>query len=38
MSFTNLYEIDKSTGASTLIGFHGISGGSALVFGADGTL
>ncbi|MDX2035789.1 MAG: PEP-CTERM sorting domain-containing protein [Isosphaeraceae bacterium] len=38
MSFTNLYKIDKSTGASTLIGAHGISGGNALVFGADGTL
>jgi hypothetical protein len=38
MSFTNLYSINKTTAAPTLIGAHGISGGNALVFGTDGTL
>ena len=38
VSFTDLYSIDKSTAAISHIGSHGISGGNALVFGADGTL
>jgi hypothetical protein len=38
LSFTNLYSINKTSGATTLIGSHGISGGNALVFGANGTL
>lgn len=38
LSFTSLYSIDKITGASSLIGAHGISNGNALVFGKDGTL
>lgn len=38
MSFTSLYSINPGTGASTLIGAHGISAGNALVFGSDGTL
>jgi hypothetical protein len=38
ISFTNLYSVNADTGATTLIGAHGVSGGNALVFGADGTL
>lgn len=38
LSFTSLYRIDRNTGATTLIGAHGIAGGNALVFGLDGTL
>ena len=38
ISFANTYRINKTTGAATLVGSHGISGGNALVFGADGTL
>jgi hypothetical protein len=38
ISFSNIYTINKTTGAATLVGSHGISGGNALVFGADGTL
>ena len=38
ISFGALYSIDLATAATTLIGAHGISGGNALVFGADGTL
>lgn len=38
LSFTGLYSIDASSGASTFIGNHGIGGGNALVFGTDGTL
>lgn len=38
LSFTNLYAINKTTAAVTLIGAHGIAGGNALVFGSDGTL
>jgi hypothetical protein len=38
ISFSSTYQIDKGTGAATLVGFHGISGGNALVFGANGTL
>lgn len=38
ISFTSLYSINATTAASTLIGNHGVAGGNALVFGADGTL
>jgi hypothetical protein len=38
ISFTGLYSINAATAASTLIGNHGVAGGNALVFGADGTL
>lgn len=38
LTFTGLYSINASTGASTFIGNHGVNGGNALVFGADGTL
>jgi hypothetical protein len=38
LSFTTLYEIDRRTAEVTVIGNHGIPGGNALVFAADGTL
>lgn len=38
ITFTGLYSINASTAATTFIGNHGVSGGNALVFGADGTL
>src|SRR4030088_258139 len=38
ISFTNLYRINTTTGAATLIGPTGIPGGNALVFGTNGTL
>lgn len=40
ISFSDLYKIDKNTGASTLVGGLGSVSGTAnaLVFGADGTL
>ena len=38
LSFTTLYEIDRRTAVATAIGSHGIPGGNALVFAADGTL
>jgi hypothetical protein len=38
LSFTGLYSINKTTGAASFIGNHGIGLGNALVFGADGTL
>lgn len=38
LTFTTLYEIDRRTAEVTEIGSHGIPGGNALVFGADGTL
>jgi hypothetical protein len=38
MSFTGLYTINPLTAAITFIGNHGVAGGNALVFGADGTL
>jgi hypothetical protein len=38
MSFGSLYSINATTAAVTFIGNHGINGGNALVFAADGTL
>jgi hypothetical protein len=38
ISFTNLYKINSTTAATTLVGPHGVPGGNALVFGSDGTL
>ncbi len=38
ISFSNLYSINAATGSATNIGSHGIAGGNALVFGADGML
>lgn len=38
ITFNGLYSINPSSGASILIGAHGVPGGNALVFGADGTL
>jgi hypothetical protein len=38
ISFDNLYSINSSTAAASLIGATSIAGGNALVFGADGTL
>jgi hypothetical protein len=38
ISFASLYRINAATGATVLIGSHGIDGANALVFGADGTL
>jgi len=38
ISYTKIYQIDKSTGGAQVIGLHGIPGGNALVFGTDGTL
>ena len=40
ISFSNLYSINKTTGAASLIGAHNITGGSknSLVFDAAGTL
>ena len=38
IDFENLYTVDPMTGATTLIGAHGVPGGNALVFGSDGTL
>lgn len=38
ISFTNLYRIDKTTAATTLVGSTGVPGANALVFGPTGTL
>ena len=38
LDFTTLYEIDPRTAETTPIGGHGVPGGNALVFAADGTL
>lgn len=38
MSFVNLYSVNPTTAATTLIGPHGIFGGNALVFASNGTL
>ncbi len=38
ISFTNLYSINKATGAATNVGLLGLSGANALVFASDGTL
>ena len=38
ISFSSIYTIDKTTGAATLVGNHGISSGNALAFSATGTL
>lgn len=38
LSFTNLYRINVTTAAATLVGAHRIPGGNALTFRADGTL
>lgn len=38
ISFDRIYRIDPATAQTTLVGDHGVSGGNALVFGADGTL
>jgi len=38
LTFGQLFSINSTTAAITLIGNHGIAGGNALVFGADGTL
>jgi hypothetical protein len=38
VSFTNLYSINKLTGAAAYIGSLGYSGNNALVFSSDGTL
>jgi hypothetical protein len=38
ISFTDLYKLNKATGAATLVGSTGISHGNSLVFGTDGTL
>ncbi|PKO51869.1 MAG: hypothetical protein CVU28_10860, partial [Betaproteobacteria bacterium HGW-Betaproteobacteria-21] len=38
ISFTGLYSINATTAAASFVGAHGVAGGNALVFGADGTL
>lgn len=38
ITFSDLFSINPTTGTSSLIGSHGVSGGNGLVFGADGTL
>ena len=38
LSFGALYSINRTTAAATFIGNHGVPGGNALVFAADGTL
>jgi hypothetical protein len=38
ISFTDLYAINSTTAAASLIGAHGIAGANALVFGTNGTL
>ena len=38
VSFSDLYSVDAETASTTRIGSHGVPGGNALVFGADGTL
>ena len=38
LSTSDLYRINPTTGAATLVGRHNILGGNALVFGTDGTL
>jgi hypothetical protein len=38
LSFNVLYSINRTTAAVTPIGSHGVPGGNALVFAADGTL
>lgn len=38
LTFTGLFVVDKTTAGINFIGNHGIAGGNALVFGADGTL
>lgn len=38
ITFTNLYSIDKTTGAATNVGSLGLNGANALVFATDGTL
>jgi hypothetical protein len=38
ISFNNLYSINRTTAASTLIGSLGLNGANALVFATDGTL
>ncbi len=38
VTFSGLYSIDATTGASSFIGNHGVSGANALVFGTGGTL
>jgi hypothetical protein len=38
LSFTDFYQIDRRTAATTLIGPHGIPEGNSLVFAPEGTL
>lgn len=38
ISFTNLYRINKDTGAASWVGPTGVQDGNSLVFGSDGTL
>ena len=38
VTFSGLYSIDATSGSSSFIGNHGVSGANALVFGSDGTL
>jgi hypothetical protein len=38
ISFNQLFEVDPATAQATLVGFHGVPGGNALVFGPNGTL
>ncbi len=38
LDFTNLYTINSTTAAVSLIGAHGVDEGNALVFATDGTL
>lgn len=38
ISFTNLYQINSTTGQASLVGGLGLTGANALVFGTDGTL
>jgi hypothetical protein len=38
LTFNSLFSINPATAAATFIGNHGINGGNALVFAADGTL
>ena len=38
ISFGAIYKVNTATAAVTLVGNHGINGGNALVFGADGKL
>ena len=38
VTFTGLYSIDATSGSSSFIDNHGVSGANALVFGTDGTL